>query len=208
MAYSASRAADVGVCSGVSGCTVVAKRDVNGDGRLDPIGLARRGAKGAANGAVLVRVKIAAGRIVSKRFDTSYYYGPLWAGAARLDGRTGADLVIGQSSGAHTIFYRAVTWRDGELVTLSAPGTATFWAVDAAYSVSIGWLQRSDDPAGRLTSRAAQRGSNGWKGTVTTYQWVPGGWDRLSSRTVQPLAQRTAYSWAGFHVPGLKRGLG
>lgn len=204
-AYAANR----GVCAGVEGCRVAAKADVNGDGRPDVIGIARRGSNGAPKGAVIVRVKTGPGKIASTRAAAPYWYGPAWQGVAALDGKKGKEIVVGHSAGAHAQYYRALTWRQGRLVTLNAPGPDDHWLIDGAVWISAGWLQRGVDPIGTLRQRVAIRTGDAtrspFEGTVTTYRWKPGGWTRVSSVTTNPLPDRTAYAWGGFHVPGLQR---
>jgi hypothetical protein len=146
-----------GVCDGVSRCHVKAHVDVTGDGDRDPIGVVRQGANGSAEGAVIVRVKTGSGRIVSTRRPTQYWYGPVWQGVANLDGRKGKEIVVGNTTGAHTEFYLALTWRRGRLVRLGAPGPGVMWVVDAAASISYGWLRRPDDPIGTIVKRVADR---------------------------------------------------
>lgn len=200
---------DPGVCAGVSGCRVMARADVNGDGSGDVIGMARRGADGAADGAVIVRVKTGPGRIASVRARIEYWYGSLWQGVAHLDGRKGKEIVVGQSAGAHAQFYRALTWRQGDLVTLDAPGKGKYWYVDGAVWISAGWQRRVGDPVGTIRRRVAIRTGDAtqspFKGTVTTFRWAAGGWNKIASRTVYPLADDRAYGWGGFRVSGLRR---
>ncbi len=205
----AGQPTDPGVCAGVSGCRVMANADVNGDGLRDVIGMARRGGNAAGNGSVIVRVKTGPGKIVSKRSETEYWYGPLWQGVASLDGRNGKEIVLGHTTGAHFQSYRALTWRHGELVTLSAPGRDTYWGIDGAVWISMGWQRLATDPMGTVRKRVAVRTgeatSSPFKGKITTFRWRPGGWDVIGTRTIYPLRDRTAYSWGGFHVPGLPR---
>lgn len=200
---------DPGVCAGVSGCRVMAKADVDGDGSADVIGMARRGGNGAPNGLVIVRVKTGPGTIVSKVSGTEYWYGPLWQGVAFLDGQKGKEIVVGFTMGAHYQSYRALTWRQGRLVTLSAPGRDTYWGIDGAVWISMGWQRLATDPMGKIRERVAMRTgdatSSPFRGKITTYKWRPGGWDIVGSKTIYPLRDRTAYSWGGFHVPGLPR---
>ena len=192
-----------GVCEGVRRCHKVARVDVNGDGDPDPVGLARR--KEGDESYVLVRVKVGPERIVTTRRKTTGFYGPPWQGAARLDGVPGKDLLIGYLSGAHTQFFHGITWREGELTTLDAPGRDVTWVIDGAYSISFGWLRRGSWPEGTIRKRVATRDeSEEFKGRITAYRWKDGGWDVAWSKSVKP-SEDEAYSWGGFHVPGLQR---
>jgi len=200
---------DPGVCAGVPGCRVKAHADVDGDGRRDAVGMARRGAQGAPHGAVLLRVKTGPGKIATYRAPTEYWYGGPWQGVARLDGRRGNEIMVGYSTGAHAQLYRSVTWRHGRLVTLDAAGPDRYWYVDGAVWVSAGWLRRATDPVGTIRQRVAMRTGNAttspFKGTVDTYRWTAGSWKRIASRTIRPLPEHVAYRWGGFRVPGLHR---
>jgi len=194
-----------GVCDGVRRCHQVATVDVDGDGTADPVGIARRGKDGAEHGKVIVRVKVG-DIIVSTRRKTSYWYGSPWQGAGRLDGEAGKDLMVGSTSGAHTLFFHGLTWRDGSLVTLDAPGRGHAWVIDGAYSIAIGWLRKGSWPAGKIYKRTAVRQESGkFKGTVTSFRWTKGAWEPTSGSSAYPMSDKQAYSWSGFHVPGLKR---
>ena len=196
-----------GVCAGVPGCRIVAKADVSGDGSKDVIGIASRGASGSSGRAVIVRVRTAPIRIIATRWRADGWYGPLFRGVAALDGRPGKEIVVGHTQGAHAQLYRSLTWRHSALVPLDAPGRPRSWLVDAAAMVSYGWQRRAIDPVGTVRQRVADRydDPNGerFKGRITTYRWAPEGWDVVHRKTVYPLSDQRAYSWAGFHIPGL-----
>ncbi len=200
-------AAGTGVCHGVTGCRVVARVDVDGDGHRDSVGVARRGS--APHLSVLVRVRTGRHHVVSVRAPADFWLGSLWHGAAHLDGRPGAELVVGYTTGAHTSFYRALTWRAGRLVTLGAPGPGDFWVVDSAAFVSFGWQRLPRDPAGTIRRLSAQRVGTSlhdpFRGRVVRYRWTPRGWRTEAARTVFPMSDRSAFAWGGFHVPGLPR---
>ena len=197
---------DPGVCRGVSRCSVKARADVNGDGAEDAVAVAGRGS--GADREIIVRVKTGPGLVVGTRRPAPYWYGSLWQGTAGLDGRPGKEVVVGQSMGAHTQLYRALTWLDDRLVTLDAPGSARYWTIDGAVWISVGWLHRSTDPAGTIRKRSAVRTGDAlrspFKGTVTTFRWNGTGWTRVAS-TTRRVSDRTAFSWGGFHVRGLPR---
>lgn len=197
-----------GVCADIDGCEVVAHVDVDGDGLRDAVGLVRDGDDGAPQGSVQLRVRTD-DALVTVRRKTSYWYGDLWHGAADVDGVPGKELFVGYTSGAHTLFFNAVTWRDGDLATMDAPGRGRHWIVDAAYTVSYGWLHRAKDPAGMVKKRFASRNGDTerFRGTVTTFRWQAGGWQRRHVHRYPSLTAERAYSWAGFHVRGLPRGL-
>ena len=168
--------ADQGVCVGVSGCRTRVSVDVNGDGRRDSVGLASRGADSSR--AAIVRVKTSASRIVSTRWRAPFWSGDLWQGATRLDSRAGHDLMIGQTMGAHTEFFRALTWRNGTLATLDAPGHPTYWVIDGAVGVSMGWRRAAGEAPGTIQQRVAVRTGDPvrspFKGTINRFRWANG----------------------------------
>jgi hypothetical protein len=185
---------------------VVAHVAANGDGSPDAVGSARRGANGAARGALIVRVRTAPGPIVSVRRKTEFWYGNPFQGTARVDGRPGKEIFVGHLLGAHALLHRALTWRHGTLVTLGAPGPGADWVVDSSYRQDYGWLKRRDDPAGRLQRRVAVRvrDTDRFRGTLTTYRWTRDGWTKRSVEH-RSLSERAASRWGGFAVPGLGR---
>ena len=201
--------AGTGVCAGLRGCRVVARADVNGDGRRDAVGLARRGGGLGATGAVILRVRTAPHHVVQVRRRLESWTGSPWAGVANLDGRRGKDLMVGRQMGAAARFYQSLTWRHGHLVLLDAPGPDRWWGTEQSATVRAGWLRRAADPAGSVRRRVATReGSSAtspYRGRVTTYKWTAGGWHRVHGRTVTSLTETRARHWGGFHVPGLAR---
>jgi hypothetical protein len=202
------RRAVQGVCAGVAGCHVKARADVNGDGSRDVIGIARRGKIGAPVGAVLVRVKVGPHRIEAFRARTSFWYGKqVWQGVADLDRRSGKEIVVGRTQGAHAQFYRSLTWFDGNLVPLQAPGKRKSWYIDGAVWISWGWQRLPTDPVGTMRRRAAVRVGDAvtsrFKGKITTFRWADGRWKELDTKTIFPLPDKRAFRWGGFHVPGL-----
>jgi hypothetical protein len=203
----AASAAGPGVCQGVVGCRVVAHVDVNGDGTKDAVGVARRGTNGKPGSAVIVRVRTGARSVVAVRRPLDYWFGSPWHGAAALDGRKGAELVVGHVTGAHTQFLWVLTWRRGRLVTLPAPDSAPDWVIDGAANVALGWQRRPTDPVGTVRRLEAHRNGSGttFTGTVSTYRWSAGAWRLLERRTSATVPQRSAFQWGGFHVPGLPR---
>jgi len=96
---------------------------------------------------VRVTVRTAAGQVDSKLLNTAYWPRGHWQGAARMDGQRGAELVVGTSVGAHTLWFTVLTWRGGNLVVERNPSSGREWAIDAAYNVYYGWLRRSSTAA-------------------------------------------------------------
>jgi hypothetical protein len=198
--------ASVSVCGNVGRCHVVARTDVNGDGRVDVVAFARRGKDGTKNQSVIVRVKVGPRRIVSTTRSTPWWSGSLWQGAAALDTAAGKELVLGATMGAHTEFFRVLTWRSGKLVRLRAPGGASTWVVDGAVNVSLGWQHRVGDDLGVVRRLVATRKDDGsMTGTISTYQSHGSRWTRISRQVRDPVPDDVAYAWGGWRVPGLDR---
>jgi hypothetical protein len=178
------------VCAGVTGCKVVVQRDVDGDGRGDQVGIVQRHVDD--NGSVTVRVRTAKGKHLQITNRDVNWYGKAWLGSAAIDGRRGAELVVGQDVGAHSMQFRVITCRQGKLVWLWAPkpfaGHATGisrknWLIDSSYSFDTG-IYRSV--------------------TIATYTWRSDHWAKQSFRTVTR-GDRTAAELGGWHVKGLPR---
>jgi hypothetical protein len=203
-----AEAAGPSVCAGISKCRVVAHVDVDGNGTRDAVGLARLGKNGGPNSSLVVRVKLGAHRTVKARRKLPYWSGPVFQGAAFLDGRKGRELVVGHSAGAHSLFFRALTWRNGRLVDLRAPGGGLDWYVDGAWSINAGFLHPAGTSPGTLLRRVADRwvdDDEEFEGTVDRYIWSAGRFKRVERRTYAYVSEETAYRWGGFLVPGLAR---
>ncbi|SDT10061.1 hypothetical protein SAMN04488570_3526 [Nocardioides scoriae] len=194
-----------GVCAGVSGCRVVRSADVDGNGTADQIGVVRKGGSGADQGTVTVRVRTRPGTIVKATRTLTSWSGPVWQGSATLDERTGKDLVVGFTQGAHAEFFRVLTFRGGKLVTLPAPGGGT-WTVDGALMDDVGWARSTDDPRGLVRARVAERDADGvMQGTVTTWRHSSSGWKRGAVKKYPDMTDEAAGAFAGWKVAGLPR---
>lgn len=182
---------------------VVARVDVDGDRRVDIV----RFRTPAADLAV-VTVRTARGRTLTKRVRTSGSINPQWHGAAPLDGRRGADLVVLAEAGAHTLFHTVLTVRRGRLVVAEAPGRwGPDWVTDGAYSVAIGWRRYVKDGRAFVLSQAVQRQAQPerWTGRSVKFVWRKDRWNRVSSRPLRPRTDAAAYRFGGWHVKGLPR---
>jgi hypothetical protein len=205
------------VCTGVASCTRVADVDVDGDRRTDQVGVVSR--QIADGGTVTVRVQTATGRTMrTTSKDVRWFGAQAWFGAAALDGRRGAELVIGDQMGAHFQQFRVLTHRDGRLVTLPAPAvgwykstnTATTprWGVDGSYSFNTGFSRKvTADGVVTLTTTSAMRKDSGigHRGQTRTYRWESDRWVRVSTTNVRYTDDESAYAVGGWHVKGLRR---
>jgi hypothetical protein len=212
-AKSAVRATATDVCTGVSGCRRVATIDVDGDARADQVGVLGDGP--ASGGSITVRVRTATGHTAQSTGRNVYWYTSPFFGAAPLDGRAGAEILVGDTAGAHTQQFRVLTYRKGKLVTLApppyvrrsaAPDRSTArWLVDGSYSFSYG-IYRSVSASGvTLTLKSAVRNSSGRGhiGHATSYRWRDGGWVEVSAKTVRYPTDASVAGLGGWHVRGL-----
>jgi hypothetical protein len=211
MSTPAAQAATGGtVCTGVRGCKVMGKVDVDGDHRTDQVGIVRVGT--TEKGKVTVRVRTARGRTLQTSNALNFWTpGSAWFGAAAVDGRPGAEIVVGSSAGLHTEYFRVVTYRAGRLVTLKAPprlpGSSSRWVMDCSYSENIGVSRRVAKGTTYITVRTALRNASGegHHGRTTVYKWRSDRWVQISTKTVRYRSDQSAFSGCGWRVKGLHR---
>lgn len=201
-------------CSGVSHCTVVDRADVDGDGTADSIGVVAK--KVDRGGSVQVRVRTSSHGLLTKTTHDVEWFGgePVFLGATALDGKRGAEVVVGQAMGAHFQHFRVLTFRSGGLVWLASPKApakthsidtdTSVWAIDGSYSFNTGIARTSTSKGVFVTVTALERkesghGHTGWK---STYRWSSTGWVLQSSTSVER-SSKAAYATAGWHVKGL-----
>lgn len=209
------------VCTGVARCQVVAHTDVDGDGEADEVGMAADlRHSDAGKGVVTVRVRTAAGETLSTTSRSISWFGAdadAWFGAARIDGRRGRELVVGQRMGAHSSSYRVITYRHGELVTLRAPkapsltGRAddtTTWYTDAALNFHDGYTRSRTKGVTYVKLTTAERDPSGTShhGWTARYRWAHGGWRLLSVKRAHYASDAAVQRTAGWHVSGLPVG--
>jgi hypothetical protein len=113
------------------------------------LALNKYGPGSGGSGHFTVHVRLAGTtRTVSSRQSLFGYISPLkhwtpWFGATNLDHRSGKEILVGFTTGAHTQGFTALTYRDGRLSVLPAPGPggSTGWEVNSSYGTgSEGWL--------------------------------------------------------------------
>ena len=199
--------ARAGVCAGVKNCHRVAKIDVDGDRRADRVAWRQ-----INKNRVQIRVRTADGKLLKRTVGVrAWPGGGAWGGAAWIDGRRGAELVIGSMAGAHASHYRMLTYRKGRLVGEKSPWHGSIkgrWAVDASARYYNGW-DRNVGKRGRITmtmkSAERNRSGRGFHGFNVRYAWTKGHWKRIN-RTKQTYKNvRQARKIAGWHVGHLDR---
>jgi hypothetical protein len=192
-----------GVCAHVADCSFEARRDIDGDGRRDAIATVDHG-----DGTHTVRVLTADGRLLRKRVRPEYWaIGDILYGIAKIDGAAGHELVVGYTHGAHALFFKVLTYRRGQLVVADAPGRGWVWAVDGAYSFSVGVWRRVREGRTFVTLRSASRDADGsgFTGRDALFRWRNGAWAHIRSRQRHYAHDDDAYAIGGWHVRGLPK---
>lgn len=201
-------------CSGVSRCSVMDRADVDGDGKADSIAVVA--SKVDQGGSVQVRVRTTSNGLLTQTTRDVWWFGgePVFLGTTALDGVRGAEVVVGQSMGAHFQHFRVLTYRGGGLVWLASPKLPakthplptgpTIWAVDGSYSFNTGIARSISKTGVRVTVTALERraSGHGHAGWTSTYRWSADGWTLQSSTKVKRTT-KSAYANAGWHVAGL-----
>jgi hypothetical protein len=191
-----------GVCRDIAGCQVVATTDVDGDGVRDQVGFVVDTKRH-----VVVHVKTALGRLMSRGLDVIWFPRGEFYGAAPIDGRPGAELVVGTTMGAHTMFFTTLTARSGRLVRLEPPGGDSEWMIDAAYSFHAGVTRRLQDGSAVVVLRDAGRDGLHpvFSGRDRTFVWRDGGWQHQSTTRRRYRGEDAVAPVGGWHVAGLHR---
>lgn len=190
-----------------SACTVVARVDVDGDGRADTVSVTPTRAHGSV--AQTLRVVTARKQVAQVAYATPYLHSsPTWFGAARIDGVTGNELVVRTGWGAHSQWFAVYSWRGGKLVAQRDPSSgSTEWVTDGAWMTTKGYTVQVAGGQRTLTAREYLRSegdSHRFDGTAVTFTWRGGAWRRTSSSHVRVAETspkvEAAYGW---HVSGL-----
>ncbi len=213
-AVAAPAGARTDVCTGVTGCSVVANVDVDGDGRADQIGIRSSGL--SDNGSITVRVRTATQHTLQTTNRHVYWFSPPFLGATPIDGRAGAEIVVGATMGANYQEFRVITYRAGRLVTLKAPPTVwtragmtkatSRWGIDGSYSFNRGVFRHvSARHVVTVTMKTADRNvsGRGFTGHTNSYRWHAGHWQKVSAEKVHYSADRAVAGLGGWHVKGL-----
>ncbi|MGH3359130.1 MAG: hypothetical protein ACRDO7_10030 [Nocardioidaceae bacterium] len=198
-------AGHAGVCSGIDRCRRTAVIDVDGDRRADRIGWRR-----LDRGHVQIRVRTTDHGLLTRTVDVRRWRSGEWAGATRVDGRPGAELVIGSKRDGDTPYYTMLTHRGGRLVVERSPAhpQGRLWTVDAGLMGYAGW-HRHVWPAGRITMtlKVARRDGDSvaFRGYTVRYEWRDGDWRQARRVRAQYPTTRRAEKIAGWYVGRLDR---
>lgn len=187
-----------------TGCSVVSRADVDGDGRADTTTVTRQ------KSGYTLRTTTAAGRSASTQVKAKWQTEATpFVGAARMDGVKGAELVVRVGSGAHTQYFNVFSWRRGALVAQKDPSGSTEWVTDGALSSSMGYTLRTVKGIKQLTQISLGRDS--WdknatfSGTRTVARWQNGRWTPITRRNVVVPATDAVWNGSGWNVAGLQR---
>ncbi len=191
------------VCAAVSDCHVVAAVDVDGDGSADPVGWRQ-----VSDRSVQIRVRTTTEKLLTAPVDVRLWSGGgAWGGASGVDGRPGAELLVGSTQGAHTPMYTMLTYRAGALVVERSPSPLSpLWQVDAAYGDYLGWWRHTLGDGGvAMTQKVAIRslGTTRFQGDNVRYVWSADRWTRTATTAASYPTVRSAAVIGGFHVAGL-----
>lgn len=200
-----------GVCKGIKGCYVMGRIDVTGDKRKDWVGAVNRNGRSFKKGKVTVRV-LSKGRIDKTTLTVRRWKGDVFHGIARIDGRRGAEMVVGAKRKRYTqrspmdehpthtfakSFY-VLGFRHGSLRALPAPGQKTkkwnltsrdgiVWGntstPDGSGSHTRGYVRKLHK--GKLTmTRKDSRctGLAGCRAERVTFVWRKGHWAKKSAK--------------------------
>ncbi len=192
-----------GVCDRVEQCRVVAQTDVDGDDVRDQVGFVSESKR-----RVTVHVKTASGQRLRRSLAVTWFPRGDFYGAAPIDGRPGAELVVGTTMGAHTLWFTTLSVRSGRIVRLPAPGGEPEWMIDGAFSFQAG-VSRRVLPDGGVVVVLRDAARDGVASTFTgrdrAYVWRDGGWRHRSTTPTRYDSERAAGKVGGWHVPGLPR---
>lgn len=193
-------------CTGVSGCTIVSRVDVDGDGARDSVGLTTTW-RSDGTGTATVRVLTARGARLSTATRVDRRLDDVYHGSARIDGAPGYEMVIQTDMGAHTPWFRAITYRDGRLTTLVDPHGAYRWTVDSAVWVGKGYRRTTTSTGAlKMVSYVALDNNHDGRYQLTTKAvgWREGRWVHMSKST-RTVGAKEAYRYADWYVPYLPK---
>lgn len=184
---------------------VVARVDVNGNGKKDVVRFKKRGTH-----RLVVRVKTDRGRVDRKVVRAPGISFGGWHGAARLDGHRGRELALLTSAGAHSLSYTTLTWRrKNGLKVLKSPEGGS-WLTDGAAMMGAGYLRKVRRHHGKrrvsMTSRYLVRAPRRpvWKGKATRYVWRHGDWHKRGRHKIKVRGDRKAQKRFGWRNTGLR----
>jgi hypothetical protein len=182
---------------------VVARTDVDGDGTRDVVRYRVIGPK-----KVHVLVALSTGNKVARVLHTDGWPGGQFLGAVPLDGRPGAELIVGTILGAHTPWYSVLTLRGDKLAFEHNPAASyREWVVDGYANGYVGWTRTERHGQVHVVYRDVFRvgTSHRWRGTVRHFLWTSHGWAKAGTAKIHITGDRRASHVGGWHVAGLPR---
>lgn len=185
--------------------TLVARTDVDGDRATDRVylrpGTLTEEYERAWTLTVLTsRGRAASTRVVAEAGDSANVR-DVWRGAAALDGRAGAELLISVPTVGDFPMYAVFSWRDGKLATQSIPRDRD-WLTPRGPGTAE---QLVATRAGQFVKTRYQISKGRWYGTQRVYRWSSTSWKLTSTRRVGPVSEAAAKRSAGWFVKGFAR---
>ena len=186
--------------------TTTHRVDVDGDGRLDTITVGP-----ASNHRLRVGARTARGA-TSALYINQSQDGPSvpdkpFHGAAEFDGVPGKELFIVYGWGAHTPWFKVITWRNGKLYATREPQTLeTNWTPDGAWGYGQGYRAGGTSSKRTLTTTFAENNRRGsYVGRATRFAWSTkaNAWVRTGSSKVS-FSERASMNHFGWHVRGIR----
>lgn len=216
-----AQAAPSGVCTGVTNCKVVKSVDITGDGVKDSVGIVTHPIFGDYYASV--RVLTGKGTLLTYTDGSGIwpYSEGIFRGAAPIDGRPGADVVIGNAAAAYDgTRWLVVGYRHHKLVKVNAPklpkkvGIPNYgWWMTAS---NDDWRKDYKHPTVKIVEgikRTTHHGKAQVELTVATrakkqhkydtwtvtYRWNGHGWHRVSTKH-RKLSKHAATALSGWHL--------
>lgn len=208
-ASTSGAAAGPNACEGKgSSCVIVSRADIDGDGTADSVSQTHWGTTAEGGDKITTRVHTADGEKLYVVTETQRRMGSsAFFGAAKIDGRSGYELVTKTDLGAHTAYSQVLTYRDGKLSTLQDPRSRYRWVTDGSVWSSYGYKRTTTSTgAVKMVAAEATRPPEGgsFRQTLYTTQWKYGRWQRVGV-TTRTISATTAGAWSGWNVPYLPR---
>lgn len=201
-----AQAAAPNACEDLADCTIVSRADVDGDGTRDSVGLTQ--SKTSESGySAIIHVATADGETLTTQTHIRIPTVEAWWGAAAMDGEKGHELVLQSDAGAHTGWYRVITYRDGRLTTLRDPHQQYRWPIDSSASSGAGYrrtVMSSGKPLMYSYRYRINNSTGRYVQAMKAVTWSNGHWSQVSrsSTSVSPKTQVERSDWA---VPDLPK---
>lgn len=170
--------------------SVTTRADIDGDGRRDTTTMRLTSVDGETH-RYTIETRTARGTRASVPLLVGADDADLemiWVGAAHLDGKRGAEILVNACQSCDSTQLKVVTWSKGRLAFQAAPGmkgdNGYFWMVGARpYQVS-GYTFSTRRGVRYVVHHDLQPSKRGtYRGTHTTYRWAKNTWVKTSTKS-------------------------